>query len=124
MQVKIGIAAGVSVVLYWASEAVMTYVFEAHAFSIVKLFIWSLGNVILCVYWAMDLRFMVTKRRYKYRTSESYNAFWDLHTDIFFFFWYDLIKKEEYSIDVEQAMKNDKQTPIHINVEEAKHPLD
>ena len=44
-----------------------------------------------------------------------------MHTDLFFVFWKDIFSKdpEKKAIDTQDELDNDKQTPIHITVDEA-----
>lgn len=65
---------------------------------------------------------MVTKRAHYYYVDHQYTGFIDLHTDIFFIFWRDLFTsdKNKDALDVDTELENDKKTPIHIVVEEAK----
>lgn len=59
------------------------------------------GSVLITSYFLIDLKMMITRRSDYYETSFWMNGFFDLHTDILFICWRDLVTKED-SIDTEE----------------------
>lgn len=99
----------------------MTYVYKIHNPQLWVYGLMMMGIIGICAYFLLDLQMMITRRSHVYAVDSWYEGFIDLQTDILFLLWRDLFTKNPYedAIDTEAEMRADKQTPIHITVEEA-----
>ena len=105
-----GFGAGIGVGLF-----VLTLILYIYVFLVYDPYMWILmltvaGGGFMSFYINKDAELMVTKRSHAYQPNDWFIGFIHLHTDLFFRFWYDLIRKDN-TIDVDENLKNDK-TPI------------
>lgn len=120
-KISVPVSMGVGVTLYVIQEIMLTYLFELHNPQLWIYGLMVLGCVVMIGYLIADLEMMITRRSDYYEVDFWYNGFIDLHMDLFFCFWRDLFRKNPYedAVDTLKEMGDDKQTPIHITVEEA-----
>lgn len=119
--IDVGFGAGVAVGLFVFVLGLYLFVFLVYDPYAWILMLTVFGCGVLGFYVNLDAKFMVTKRVNSYKEGDWFLAFVHLHTDLFFRFWYDMFRKGDETIDVDDSVNNSN-TPISEPLEEGQTP--
>lgn len=115
-----GLGAGIATGLFVFILIIYIYVLNVYDPYMWILMLTTGGCGIFSFYINKDMELMVSKRAHAYQANDWFLGFVHLHTDLFFRFWYDLIRKDT-SINVEENLKSDP-TPLKKNIDRPSQP--
>ena len=107
---SINLACGIALVVFTVNEILLRYAYVRHSLRLHEIFFFVILICVAVGYTVWNMECMITRRKDFYRPNYVINGFFDMHTDLFFVFWKNILTKnpENKAIDTQEELDNDK----------------